>query len=211
MPAQSNPLRLLVASSNQGKVREYRALAEAVGARVELESIPNFDRIPAFEENAPTFAENAAGKAIHSSRYASGIVIADDSGLVVPALGGAPGVLSARYAGPDASDADRIHKLLHEMSGMKGDDRRARFVCVLAIAESGKVCGLFSACAEGEILEAPRGDHGFGYDPVFYFPALGKTYAEISREEKNLHSHRGKAFRKALEFLLSQRNPPEGT
>jgi XTP/dITP diphosphohydrolase len=210
VPAQSNPLRLLVASSNQGKVREYRALAEAANAHVELESIPNFDRIPAFEENAPTFAENAVGKAIHSSRFASGIVIADDSGLVVPALSGAPGVHSARYAGPDASDTDRIQKLLREMSGMEGDDRRARFVCVLAVAESGKVCGLFSACSEGEILEAPRGDHGFGYDPVFYFPTLGKTYAEISREEKNVHSHRGKAFRKAVEFLLSQQNPPKG-
>ncbi len=128
-------------------------------------------------------------------------MIADDSGLVVPALGGAPGVHSARYAGPGASDADRIRKLLGEMRGMQGESRRAYFVCVIALAKAGDVLGLFSASAEGEILDAPRGDHGFGYDPVFFFPAMGKSYAELSREEKNLHSHRGKAFQKALEFL----------
>ena len=112
-------------------------------------------------------------------------MIADDSGLVVPALGGAPGVHSARYAGPEASDADRIRKLLGEMRGKKGEERRARFVCVVAVAESGKMRGLFSASAEGILLEEPRGHDGFGYDPIFFFPALGKTYAEISREEKN--------------------------
>jgi len=139
---------------------------------------------------------------LHYSRFAPGIVVADDSGLVVPALGGAPGVHSARYAGPDASDADRIRKLLGEMRGKKGEERQARFVCVVAAAESGRMRGLFSASAEGILLEEPRGEDGFGYDPIFYFPALGKTYAEISREEKNLHSHRGKAFHTALEFLL---------
>ena len=172
--------------------------------------LPNFDSLPGFEEIWPTFAENAAGKALHYSRFAPGLVIADDSGLVVPALGGAPGVLSARYAGPDASDGDRIRKLLGEMRDKTGDDRRARFVCVVAVAESGEMRGLFSASAEGILLEEPRGEGGFGYDPIFYFPALGKTYAEISREEKNLHSHRGKAFQKALDFLLgTNRTIPE--
>lgn len=164
--------------------------------------LPHFDAIPPFEESFSTFAENAAGKALHYSRFSAEPVIADDSGLVVPALGGAPGVHSARYAGIDASDADRIRKLLGEMRGMKGESRAARFVCVLVIAKAGEVLGLFSAAAEGEILDAPRGEHGFGYDPVFLFSELGKSYAEISREEKNLHSHRGKAFRKALEFLI---------
>jgi len=191
-----------VASSNQGKLREYRALAEPAGASVDLALIADFDSLPVFEEIWPTFAENAAGKALHYSRFAPGIVIADDSGLVVPALGGAPGVQSARYAGPGASDADRIRKLLGEMRGKKGEDRRARFVCVVAVAESGEMRGLFSASAEGILLEEARGQGGFGYDPIFFFPALGKTYAEISREEKNLHSHRGKAFHKALNFLL---------
>ena len=203
MPAQSSPLRLLVASSNQGKLREYQALAEPVGTSVDLAFIPNFDSLPVFEEIWPTFAENAAGKALHYSRCVDGLVIADDSGLVVPALGGAPGVLSARYAGPDASDADRIRKLLGEMRGKNAQDREARFVCVVAVAESGSVRGLFSASAEGMLLGEARGRGGFGYDPIFYFPVLGKTYAEISREEKNLYSHRGKAFHKALEFLLS--------
>jgi len=207
VPGQSKPLRLFIASSNEGKLREYRALAAAAGAALELALLPNFDALPPFEEGSPTFAENAAGKALHYSRFAPDMVVADDSGLVVPALGGAPGVYSARYAGPGASDADRIRKLLGEMSGMKGECRRARFVCLIAVAQAGEILGLFSAAAEGEILDTPRGDHGFGYDPVFYFSELGKSYAEISREEKNLHSHRGKAFRKALDFLLA---PPAG-
>lgn len=199
MHGPANPLRLLVASSNQGKLLEYRALAAPAGASVELAFLPNFDTLPEFEEVWPTFAENAAGKALHYSRFAEGLVIADDSGIVVPALGGAPGVRSARYAGPGASDADRNRKLLGEMRGKQG---AARFVCVVAVAESGGVRGLFSASAEGVLLEEPRGAEGFGYDPIFYFPALGKTFAEISRAEKNQHSHRGKAFAKALDFFL---------
>jgi XTP/dITP diphosphohydrolase len=192
-----------VASSNPGKLREYRALAGPASTSIDLAFIPIFDSIAVFEEIWPTFAENAAGKALYYSQFAEGVVLADDSGLVVPALGGAPGVLSARYAGPEASDEDRVQKVLGEMRGKKGEDRRARFVCVVAVAESGKMRGVFSASAEGILLEEPQGHDGFGYDPIFYFPALGKTYAEISREEKNLHSHRGKAFHKALDFLLA--------
>jgi XTP/dITP diphosphohydrolase len=203
---------LFAASSNEGKLREYRALAAAAGASIEpavelaimeLVMIPNFGAVPPFEEGFDTFGENAAGKALHYSRFVSGLVIADDSGLVVPSLGGAPGVHSARYAGPGASDGDRIRKLLHEMRGKKGEGRKARFVCVTVLAEAGEARGIFSASAEGEILDAPRGDGGFGYDPIFFFPTLGKTYAELSRDEKNQYSHRGKAFRKALEFLLA--------
>ncbi|MBZ5698268.1 MAG: RdgB/HAM1 family non-canonical purine NTP pyrophosphatase [Acidobacteriia bacterium] len=196
-------MRLWVASSNEGKLREYRALAASAGVSLDLALIPNFEALPKFDEAASTFAENAAGKALHYSRFSEGLVMADDSGLVVPALGGAPGVHSARYAGPGASDADRIGKLLGEMRGKQGEDRRARFVCVIALAERGEARGVFSASTEGELLDAPRGEGGFGYDPIFFFPAFGKTYAEISREEKNQHSHRGKAFRKALDFLVS--------
>jgi len=194
---------LAVASSNEGKLREYRALAAFADASLDLVSIPNFDALPKFDEAAETFAENAMGKALHYSRLSEGLVIADDSGLVVPALGGAPGVHSARYAGPGASDADRISKLLAAMRGKKNGDRRARFVCVVALAERGEPRGIFSASAEGELLGAPRGEGGFGYDPIFFYPVLGKTYAEISREEKNQYSHRGKTFRKALDFLVS--------
>jgi XTP/dITP diphosphohydrolase len=203
VPASGKHVRLFAASSNAGKLREYRALAEPAGDAVELESLPNFDCLPAFDEIWPTFGENAAGKALHYSHGAPGLVIADDSGIVVPALGGAPGVQSARYAGPNASDADRIRKLLGEMRGKSGEERRARFVCVVAIAEAGTMHGIFSASAKGVLLEEPRGENGFGYDPVFLVPHLGKTFAELSREEKNRFSHRGKAFQKALDFLLS--------
>jgi XTP/dITP diphosphohydrolase len=203
VPAQSNSTRLVVASSNEGKLREYRALADSAGAYVDLELLPNLRALAKFDEAAETFGENAVGKALHYSHFSTGLVIADDSGLVVPALGGAPGVHSARYAGPDASDADRIHKLLGALHGKKVEDRRARFVCVVALAERGEARGIFSASAEGELLEAPHGESGFGYDPIFFFPTLRKTYAEISRGEKNLYSHRGKAFRKALDFLAS--------
>jgi XTP/dITP diphosphohydrolase len=197
----SKPIRLSVASSNPGKLREFQVLAGPENAGLELLLLPNFASLPPFEENAPTFAENAVGKAIHYSRHCEGLLIADDSGLVVPALGGEPGVHSARYAGPEANDADRNRKLLAALSGKIGGERAARFVCVLAIAQRGEVRAVFSASGEGEILDAPRGLEGFGYDPVFYVPSAGKTFAELSREEKNRYSHRGKAFRKALEYL----------
>lgn len=198
---------LLLASSNPGKLREYRALAASgpAGFAMDLDLLPGFDQLTQFEESAPTFAENAAGKARYYSQFAQQPVFADDSGLVVPALGGAPGVHSARYAGPHASDADRVTKLLHELRARNGADRRARFVCVIAFAERGQVQGVFSAAAEGQILDQPRGECGFGYDPVFYFPPLDKTFAEITREEKNRYSHRGQAFRKLREFLVSTR------
>jgi XTP/dITP diphosphohydrolase len=203
VPTPDKRIRLFLASSNEGKLRELRDLAVTAGRPFDIQLIPNFKALPKYEEAAPTFAENAAGKALHYSRWCAGVVAADDSGLVVPALGGAPGVSSARYAGPGASDAGRIRKLLGEMQRKTGDDRRARFVCVIALAEHNRVRGIFSDAAEGELLDAPRGQGGFGYDPVFFIPALGKTYAEITREEKNMHSHRGKAFRKALEFLIT--------
>jgi XTP/dITP diphosphohydrolase len=201
--AQSKPIRLVVASSNEGKLREYLALAASADASVNLVLIPNFGGLPKFDEAADTFGENAVGKALHYSHFCEGLVVADDSGLVVPALGGAPGVHSARYAGPEASNADRIRKLLGAMNGKKGEGRRARFVCVVALAERGEARGVFSASAEGELLEAPRGEGGFGYDPIFFFPVLGKTYAELSCEEKNQYSHRGNAFHKAIDFVLS--------
>ena len=206
-PARVAPqiMRLLVASSNPGKLREYRALASqgASSLALELALLPNFAQLPAFGESAPTFAENAAGKALHYSRYTQEPVLADDSGLVVDALGGAPGVHSARYAGANASDAARIVKLLGELRASGGSDRRARFICILALARRGHVLGVFSDVVEGEITDSPRDAGGFGYDPVFLIPALGKTFAEIPGESKNLYSHRGKAFRKLLAFLSS--------
>jgi len=193
------PIQVFLASSNPGKLREYRVLAG--DSPIELALLPNFHEIPAFEETAPTFAENSAGKALYYSRFATGTVLADDSGLVVPALGGAPGVFSARYAGPGASDADRVQKLLREMTALNGDDRKARFVCVTTLARDGHAVAILSDSAEGVIAKSPKGSGGFGYDPVFFFPQLGRTYAEITREEKNQYSHRGRAFRKAIAFL----------
>jgi XTP/dITP diphosphohydrolase len=204
--ADAGAAALLLASSNSGKLDEYRALAAAFpgdfARTFRLALLPDFDRLPKFDESAPTFAENAAGKARHYSQFTENLVLADDSGLVVPALGGAPGVQSARYAGPHASDADRIGKLLGELRRSGSADRHARFVCVIAVAERGQVQGVVSATVEGEILDAPRGAGGFGYDPVFYFPPLRKTFAEITREEKNEYSHRGQAFRKLQDFLV---------
>lgn len=197
-------MRILVASSNAGKLREYRALA--AGSVLDLDLLPNFSEIPPFEESAPTFAENAAGKALHYGRFTGEIVLAEDSGLVVPALGGAPGVLSARYAGPQATAEDCVRKLLREMEGRAGDQRRARFVCITAMAQQGRVLAVVSDFSAGIVTTEPRGTAGFGYDPVFLIPEIARTYAQASLEEKNRHSHRAKAFRKVRE-LLSGRWP----
>jgi XTP/dITP diphosphohydrolase len=197
------PVRLILASSNPGKLAEYRVLVATAGERVtvELALLPNFESFPSFEEKAPTFAENSAGKALYYSRHCAEMVFADDSGLVVPALGGAPGVQSARYAGPGAANAHRIEKLLREMRETIGSDRAGYFVCAIALAKQGRVLAVVTDRVEGEILESPRGTAGFGYDPVFYFPALRKTFAELSAEAKNQYSHRGKAFRRLLSHL----------
>jgi XTP/dITP diphosphohydrolase len=193
------PRKLVLASGNPGKLREYQALA--AGPALELQLLPGFADLPEFAEGAPTFAENAAGKALYYSRHCDELVFADDSGLVVPSLGGAPGVLSARYAGPGASNEKRIAKLLAEMRGKKGAERAAFFVCVIALSLQARCIAVVSGKVDGEILEAPRGGGGFGYDPVFFFPPLGKSFAELNAEEKNRHSHRGKAFRRLVDVL----------
>lgn len=193
--------RLLVASSNRGKIEEFRELAARCGGGVSVEALPGFDRLPAFEESAGTLAENAAGKALHYSRGNSELVMADDSGLVVPALGGEPGVHSSRYAGPEGDAKKNIAKLLGAMAGKTGTERAARFVCVLALAHKGRVGAVFSGAVEGTILESPRGGGGFGYDPVFYFEAAGKTFAELPREDKDRVSHRGRAFERLAAYL----------
>jgi len=200
------PVKLFLASSNPGKLQEYRTLAEAdalASPGVDLALVPAFASLPAFEEKAPTFAENAAGKALHYSRIEKGLIFADDSGLEVPALGGAPGVVSARYAGVDATNSQRIDKLLKEMRDLAGEKRAAHFICAIALARQGRALAVVTDRVEGEILPETRGTGGFGYDPVFYFRPLKKTFAELSAEEKNRHSHRGKAFRKLFVALSS--------
>jgi XTP/dITP diphosphohydrolase len=199
-------MRLFLASSNPGKLREYLELARGSGVAIEL--LPRFGEFPSFEESAPTFAENSAGKALYYSRFTDEAVLADDSGLVVPALGGAPGVHSARYAGPGATDPDRVQKLLREMRGKEGAERRARFVCVTAVARAGRAIAVVSDLARGVITEAQRGAGGFGYDPVFLFAELGRTYAELAPGEKNAYSHRGKSFSKLLYMLAPDNVAP---
>lgn len=173
----------------------------AADSPIQFDLLPDFRNLPAFDESAPTFAENSAGKALHYTQFTDETVLADDSGLVVPALDGAPGVQSARYAGPDASDSDRVHKLLMAMQDLTGDQRRAHFVCVISLAQRGRALAILSDMAQGVLTLAPQGAHGFGYDPIFFSPELGRTFAEATEEEKNRLSHRGKAFRKALALL----------
>lgn len=193
--------KLFLASSNSGKLAEFRALAAAAGIEIELDLLRGFDSIPAFEETAPTFAENSLGKALYYSNLTKEAVLADDSGLVVPSLDGRPGVQSARYAGQSATSAQRIEKLLAEMKGKAGKERAAHFVCVLAVAKQERTLAVITARVDGEILASQRGEGGFGYDPIFFFPPLNKSFAELTVEEKNQHSHRGKAFRRLLSVL----------
>jgi XTP/dITP diphosphohydrolase len=199
------PAKLYFASSNPGKLAEFRVLAESYAtgehAPVSMALLPRFESLPAFKENAPTFGENALGKALYYSQLSDEILFADDSGLAVDALEGAPGVHSARYAGPHATSAERIGKLLDELRGKPENQRAAHFCCVIAVIRKGLPGAIVSNRVDGVILEAPRGSGGFGYDPVFYLPALGKTFAELSAAEKNKHSHRGKAFRRVLALL----------
>jgi XTP/dITP diphosphohydrolase len=201
------PVKIYFASSNPGKLAEFRALAESDAARASssttfsVEMLPGFESLAPFKENAPTFGENALGKVLYYSQLSYGIVFADDSGMVVPALGGAPGVHSARYAGPDATNADRIKKLLQELANKPHQERAAYFCCVIAVVRRGLPIAVISNRADGEILIAPRGTGGFGYDPIFYLPELDKTFAQLTPQEKNQYSHRGKPFRRVLSFL----------
>jgi XTP/dITP diphosphohydrolase len=187
-------VKLWCATGNAGKLREFQRAAAQAG--IEIEGLPDLRAIPECVEDGVTFAENAILKARHYAPYVQGPVFADDSGLVVDALNGAPGVYSARFAGLDATDEDNNRLLLDRLRGVA--DRRARFVCVIAVVEAGTVTGLYEGAVEGEMLDAPRGAGGFGYDPLFYYPPFGCTFGEATEEQKLSVSHRGQAFRKML-------------
>lgn len=190
---------VLIATSNLGKLRDFAGAAKAYG--IEIDSLPDFSSLPIVEEDRTTFEGNARKKAEEYSRGAPGeIVLADDSGLEVDALGGAPGVYSARYAGENATDHENNAKLLKQLDGVAQPDRSARFVCVIAAARDGQTLAAFRGEAEGNILFAERGAGGFGYDPLFYVPELDKTFAEFEAEDKAHVSHRGRAFAKFLEW-----------
>jgi XTP/dITP diphosphohydrolase len=195
--------RVLIATSNAGKLRDFAGAAAAYG--IGIEYLPGFASRPAVVEDGLTFEANARKKAEQYSLAAPGeIVLADDSGLEVDALGGAPGVHSARYAAEDPAEAGNTSdhannaKLIRELGPVPLGARSGRFVCVIAVARDGKTLDIFHGSAEGVILDAPRGRNGFGYDPLFYFPQIDKTFAELSAEEKSKYSHRGKAFRAFL-------------
>lgn len=181
---------IVLATRNAGKVREFQQLLKDFP--VEIKNLDDFGPIPEVEEDGKTFDDNAYKKAAFTAKVLGLPAIADDSGLVVEALDGAPGVMSARYAGNNATDRENIAKLLKEMQGQT--NRKAAFECVISIAVPAGPALTYEGRCEGEITLEPHGDSGFGYDPVFYYPAYGKTFAEISSEEKNRVSHRGKAL-----------------
>ena len=199
--------RLLVATSNPGKLRDFRAAASAYS--IEIDALPNFKSLPDVVEDALTFEANAEKKATFYSLHSNGDpVFADDSGLAVDALNGAPGIHSARYAAgpehPNSTDAENNAKLLRELQHTPDAQRTARFVCTIAIAQAGRNLATFRGEAPGIILHAPRGTGGFGYDPLFFFPSLNKTFAELTPEEKAQVSHRGQAFRQLLDWVRSE-------
>ena len=202
--------RILIATSNSGKLRDFAGAAALHG--IEIAGLPNFASFPLVVEDGQTFEENARKKAEEYSGYVPGeIVLADDSGLEIDALNGAPGVHSARYAADqphladeNTNDEANNARVLRELRRVPTEKRTGRFVCVLAAARDGETLATFRGTAEGVILDAPRGTNGFGYDPLFHFPQIQKTFAELSAEEKANYSHRGAAFRQFLEWCAKQ-------
>ncbi|MGH9535573.1 MAG: non-canonical purine NTP pyrophosphatase [Terriglobales bacterium] len=195
-------MRIWLASSNPGKLRDFAGLAPAL----EMELLPEFANLRPVVEDGDSFEANASKKAAEYSRASgrSDCVLADDSGLEVTALGGAPGIYSARFAGLGASDAANNALLLGRLAGIPEDRRQAAFVCVLAVARRGEVLARFHGRAEGTILAAPRGQFGFGYDPLFYSPAAGCGFGELTAQAKARFSHRGQAARALLAWAARQ-------
>ncbi len=194
--------RLLLATNNKGKVREYLALLE--GIPYELVSPADIGITTVVKETGTSFEENAILKATSLAKESGLLSLADDSGLEVDALGGAPGSLSHRFAGENASDMDRVNLLLSNLKDMTEKERAAQFRCVIAIANPEGEVNLFEGVCRGLITTTPRGHNGFGYDPVFYITELGKTMAELTLEEKNRLSHRARAAAKAREILMKR-------
>jgi XTP/dITP diphosphohydrolase len=186
------------ATRNRGKLREFRLAAGQGG--IQVETMPELAAMPPCEETGATFEANAILKAEYYGRRAPGLLFADDSGLEVDALSGAPGVYSARFAGPDATDDANNQVLLERMRGVR--DRSARFVCVIALVDGGRLLRTFRGAVEGRILEEPRGPNGFGYDPLFYYPPFGCSFGEAAPERKLTVSHRGAALRALCGHLV---------
>lgn len=203
--------KIYVATTNPGKLKDFAAAASLL--KIDVVPFPHEHSTPEVVEDGMTFEENAVKKAeAYSALLPNELIIADDSGLEVDALGGAPGVHSARFAQADpshkSSDSDNNYKLLHELSKKPGCEHRARFVCVIAAARDGRLIKTFRGEARGEILPTPIGHGGFGYDPLFYVPQANKTFAEMDAEEKAKYSHRGAAFREFLAWLQPEITRP---
>ncbi|HBV98629.1 MAG: hypothetical protein JL50_17640 [Peptococcaceae bacterium BICA1-7] len=190
---------IVVATGNRGKLTELQSLLGPLG--VEIKSMKDFPDLPEVVEDGSTFAENAAKKAVEVSRATGEIALADDSGLEVDHLGGAPGVYSARFAGEHKDDRANNEKLLALLEGVPPEKRTARFKCVVALAVPGDRIYTAEGACEGVIGTAPRGEEGFGYDPLFIIPELGKTFAQLDLDTKNSISHRGKAFARARKII----------
>ena len=197
-------MKLYCATTNPGKLREFRLAAETYApGRFEVVSLPDLKSIDAPEETGDTFEANAAEKAMFYSTHAAGLLFADDSGLEVDALGGAPGVLSARFAGEGATDEANNRLLIKQLRDKP--DRTARFVCVIALAEAGRLVRTFRGAVEGRIIDEPRGPNGFGYDPLFYYEPFGCTFGEVPGERKLGVSHRGAALTAMIDWLAKSR------
>jgi XTP/dITP diphosphohydrolase len=194
---------LLIASQNPGKLNEMRLLLEGLPFRVL--SPRDLGILTAPEEPGSTFLENATLKALDYARRSGRLTVADDSGLSVDALDGGPGLYSSRFGGEGASDLDRNRLLLERLRGVPRERRGARFTSAVAVARDGQVLFQAQESASGLIAEEMKGSHGFGYDPLFFYPPLGKTFGELPREEKDRVSHRGKAFARLREFLAGSR------
>jgi len=191
-------LLLYCATTNPGKLREFRlALEDAF----DVQTLPAFGSIPVADETGATFEENAIQKALYYSKHCDGLLFVDDSGLEVDALAGAPGVYSARYAGPDATDQDNNRLVLERMRGIT--NRTARFVCVVALAESGRLIRTFRGEVEGLLAESPRGENGFGYDPLFFYPPFNCTFGEAPLDQKMHVSHRARALAALHDYLAA--------
>ena len=212
MIADTSPMRrILIATSNPGKLRDFAGAASSL--EIEVASVPYFASLEPVVEDGTTFEANARKKAESYSRHVPGeIVLADDSGLEVDALCGAPGVHSARYAADqphlvdnNTDDHDNNARLVRELRKVPPEKRTGRFVCVIAAARGGEILAVFRGEAEGLLLDVPRGSNGFGYDPLFYFPSIQKTFAELTPEEKAQYSHRGKALREFAAWISSTR------
>lgn len=201
-------MRVLLATGNPGKLRELRLVT--VPSSLEWLGLADFPGVPEAIEDGDTFAENARRKALHYARHTGLPTLADDSGLEVDALSGAPGVHSARYAGEPRSDAANNAKLLAALADIAEDRRTARFVCAMAFVRDGEVVLESSGTVAGRIVDTPHGDNGFGYDPLFLIPALSKTAAELPSDQKHAVSHRGQALRAILPRIEALLRPDAG-